>query len=184
MNSITNEDVMKEHMENLSIREDDKILDFGCGDGTFTIPFARMLNNNGKIFAMDSDASKLEKLRDNAIKAGLEDRIQIIQTNNKLVIPVDDESIDTTLLYNVACCIHGKENQEDLIKLIRDIKRVTKESGRLIINIKGKHIEKRIDNALPEIQTYFKLEEKEMKKYFLKDKRERYRFFYYLIKKE
>lgn len=88
------------------------------------------------------------------------------------------------MLYNVACCIHGKDNQEDLIELIRDIQRITKESSRLIINVKGKHIEKRMDNAIPEIQTYFKLEKKEIKKYFLENERVRYRFFYYLVKKE
>ena len=184
MSKITNEIVMINHIEKLGIEKDSKILDFGCGDGTYTIPFARLLGRKGKIFAVDNDTSKLEKLREKAIKTGLNEKIEIIHNKNNLAIPLENESMDFTLLYNVACCIHGKDNQEDLIELIQDIHRIAKKSGRLIINFKGKNLEKRIEKALPEIQTFFKLEEKEMKKYFLENERVRHRFFYYFVKME
>lgn len=88
MKAITNEDVMNEHMEKLGINEDDTILDFGCGDGLYTISFAKMLGKNGKIIAMDSDVSKLDKLKQKAKENDLKKRIQIIQSNNELVIPI------------------------------------------------------------------------------------------------
>lgn len=175
---------MSEHMEKLAIQRDDVLLDFGCGDGLYTIPFARLIGRKGKIFAVDNDSSKLEKLRKKATETGLMEKIEIIHNKDNLAVPLENGSIDFTLLYNVACCIHGKDNQEDLITLIQDMHRISKKSGRLIINFKGKHVEKRIDKALPEIQTFFELEEKEMKKYFLENERVRYRFFYYFVKKE
>jgi ubiquinone/menaquinone biosynthesis C-methylase UbiE len=181
---ITNEEVMNNHIRNLGIEENYQILDFGCGDGTYTFSFARMLGKKGRIFALDSDSSKLEKLRIKTREKKLDNIIQTIHTQSELEIPLDEKKIDLTLLYNVACCVHGKDNQDDLLKLIQDVHRITKKSGRLVINIKGKTIEKRIDNALPLIQEFFHLEEKEMKKYYLENERVRYRFFYYLVKKE
>ena len=183
MERITNDIVIKDHIKNLEIKKNYRILDFGCGDGTYTFSFAKLLGRNGMIYALDSDPAKLEKLREKVIKSGLEKRIKIIQTEGELDVPLEEETIHLTLLYNVACCIYGKENQDDLVRIVRDVFRITKDSGKLIINVLGKTMEKRIDAAVPLIQDYFILKEKESKKFFLDNNRARYRFFYYFLKK-
>ena len=96
MSKITNEIVMKNHIEKLGNEKDSKILDFGCGDGIYTIPFALLLGRKGKIFAIDNDTSKLEKLREKATKTGLNEKIEIIHNKNNLAVPLENESMDFT----------------------------------------------------------------------------------------
>lgn len=183
MSIMTNESTMEDHIKKLEIEKDSQILDFGCGEGKYSILFAKLLGNKGKLFALDESESKLEELRKKIIQNGLEKRIHIIHTDGELKIPLKNVIIDYALLYNVACCIHGKENQDDLVRIVRDVFRITKDSGKLIINVLGKTMEKRIDAAVPLIQDYFILKEKESKKFFLDNNRARYRFFYYFLKK-
>ena len=87
MERITNDIVIKDHIKNLEIKKNYRILDFGCGDGTYTFSFAKLLGRNGMIYALDSDPAKLEKLREKVIKSGLEKRIKIIQTEGELDVP-------------------------------------------------------------------------------------------------
>ena len=53
-----------------------RILDIGCGSGMPTMELARL--SDGEIVGLDIDRSQLEVLRENIEKAGLSDRVKII----------------------------------------------------------------------------------------------------------
>ena len=177
------EKAIENHLKGIDIKQDDWILDFGCGEGVYTIPLAVLVGEKGRIIAIDEDQEKLDELINKATEDGIIDRIQPIKTDGELEIPIEDNVIDLTLLYNVACCILGKDNYSNLEKLLKDIYRVTKKKGKLIIGVGGTTMEKRMEIALPMIEKYFQLELKERRRY-VRGKNQIYGMFYFLNKRE
>ncbi len=67
-------------------------LDVGPGMGYFTIPMARLVGSSGKVIAADLQPQMLEAIRQRAVKAKLQDRILLHQSEpDKICIsePVD-----------------------------------------------------------------------------------------------
>jgi ubiquinone/menaquinone biosynthesis C-methylase UbiE len=74
------------------VKEGWTVLDIGPGPGYFTIPLARLVGNTGKTIAADVQPYMLETIRLKALKAGLQDRITLVNNspdNIGIVIPVD-----------------------------------------------------------------------------------------------
>lgn len=74
------------------IKEGWTVLDIGPGPGYFTIPLARLVGNTGKTIAADVVPYMLERIRFKALKAGLEDRVTLINDSPDHIgigIPVD-----------------------------------------------------------------------------------------------
>jgi ubiquinone/menaquinone biosynthesis C-methylase UbiE len=46
-------------------------IDVGCGDGYFALPAARRVGPQGKVYAVDIDASAIQRLREQAEREGL-----------------------------------------------------------------------------------------------------------------
>jgi SAM-dependent methyltransferase len=53
-----------------------KVLDLGCAMGFFTLPAARLIGGEGKVFAVDLQERMLRPLRHRARRRGLADRIE------------------------------------------------------------------------------------------------------------
>ena len=49
-------------LSEVGIGEGQSILDFGCGSGTYTIPAAKLVGRNGRVYALDVSQGALEKL--------------------------------------------------------------------------------------------------------------------------
>ena len=177
----TYEKLMENHLDHLAINKEELVLDFGCGEGLYTIAIAKRLEENGKIFALDENQEKLDLLETRARQLGVEQKIRIIKTDGALAIPLENEAITLTLFYNVACCILGKDNYSNMQQLIEDIHRITKKEGRMVIGVRGKTMEKRMEKVIPLIQEYFILEKKEKRRYISRGK-PRYGLFFFLTK--
>ena len=72
-------------------------LDFGCGSGTYTIPAARLVGEEGKVYALDKDRKALDKLMQKAKSEGLRN-IERMDTSGEPRIRLADESVDVVLL--------------------------------------------------------------------------------------
>lgn len=59
------------------ISEGDRILDIGCGMGFLTIPAAALTGEKGEVVAVDLQQRMLDGLWRKALKAGLQERIQL-----------------------------------------------------------------------------------------------------------
>ena len=44
-----------EFLKKVGIRKDDKVFDFGCGNGNYTIPAAIIAGDKGAVFAIDDE---------------------------------------------------------------------------------------------------------------------------------
>jgi ubiquinone/menaquinone biosynthesis C-methylase UbiE len=57
--------------ESIGLRSGMVFMDIGCGDGSFTIPAAQLVGEKGKVYAVDIDASAIDRLRQKAAKKDL-----------------------------------------------------------------------------------------------------------------
>jgi precorrin-6B methylase 2 len=89
-----------EVLRKVGIRQGQLVLDFGCGSGTYTIPAAKIVGEQGRVYALDKDGKTLDELMQKAKSAGLKN-IERIDTSGELKFGLADESIDSILLFDV-----------------------------------------------------------------------------------
>jgi len=111
------------------------ILDFGCGSGNYTIPAAKAIGKEGKVYALDKDETDLNKLMQRAKSAGLEN-IERIKTSGELKIPLKDESVDMVLLYDVLHIYYFSQSERG--QLLKEVYRVLKPHS--LISVYPKHM--------------------------------------------
>ncbi len=112
-------------------------LDFGCGSGTYTIPAARLVGEEGKVYALDKDRKALDKLIQKAKLEGL-GNIERIDTSGEPRIRLADESVDVVLLFDVFHSYYLPQ-AGDRRKLLGEIYRIMKPSA--FISVWPKHME-------------------------------------------
>ena len=111
-------------LREFGIKSGQKILDFGCGTGVYSIIASRIIGNTGKIYALDYDEDHLEELSIE-IKSQNIKNIEIIKTSKKISIPLKNNFIDVVLMYDVYHLL----DKDDRIKLLNEIHRVLKDKS-------------------------------------------------------
>ena len=128
------------------MKEGDKILDYGCGPGSFVFSAAKIVGKEGKVYAADMHPLAIEIINEKARKKEIK-QIETIQTNCDTGLP--SKSIDIILLYDV---IHMfKEPKE----IFTEMHRVLKPKG--ILSVCNPHIKERNIVSLIEENSNFKL---------------------------
>jgi len=87
-------------LKDVVIKSGDIVLDFGCGEGTYSLPAAKIAGKEGKVFALDKSISKLDELTRRAESAELKN-IKTVKTSGRLEIPFSDGHFDVVLLYDI-----------------------------------------------------------------------------------
>ncbi len=125
----------KKFLHSIGMREGQKVVDFGCGIGDYTIPAAKIVGARGKIYAVDKDEESLKFLMSRAKRYGLEN-IKVMKTLGELKIGLKDESMDIVLLYDI---IHDSyfPGANKRKKLLNEIYRILKQNA--IVSIYPKH---------------------------------------------
>ncbi len=115
-------------IEEFDIKEGMKIADFGCGAGYFAILIAKIVGENGKIYALDVLKTALESVRSKAKTEGLLN-IETIWSNLEILggSKLEDNSINMALLANI---LFQSSKKADIIK---EARRVVKQGGKIII---------------------------------------------------
>jgi len=141
-------------LEKAVIKRGKTVLDFGCGSGTYTIPAAKIVGEEGKVYALDKDKKALAQLMQKAESAGLEN-IKKIHTSGELKIPLADESVDIVLLYDVFHSYYFSQ-VADRRKLLEEVRRVSKPDA--IISVWPKHMEAEAKEEIEGVNFYLKRE--------------------------
>lgn len=101
-----------------------RVLDYGCGVGSYTLPAARLVGDTGKVYALDIHPLAIQAVKRRAGKENLAN-VETIHSGRDTGLP--DESLDAVLLYDV---FHMVPDQQ---ALLRELYRILKSGGRLSV---------------------------------------------------
>ena len=143
-----------EILQKTGIKRGKTVLDFGCGSGTYTIPAAKIVGEEGKVYALDKDKKTLDELMQKAESAGLRN-IKRIDTSGELKIPLKDESVDIVLLYDVFHSYYFSQVDERR-KLLEEVYSISKRDA--IISVWPKHMESEAKEEIENANFYLERE--------------------------
>lgn len=138
----------KKLLEHIGIKNGQRILDFGCGKGNYTIPAARIVGKRGMVYGLDKDKDVLDQLMGKAKLLGLEN-IRTFAILEGSRISLDSESIDVVLLYDVVHYYYYPRKKERR-KLLREVYRVLKSGG--ILSLFPTHLQSDAEPNLAEVE--------------------------------
>lgn len=136
-------------LEEGGFKPGDRVLDFGCGPGSYILPLSEMVAPGGEIYALDINPLAIRKIED-LVKRNQLTNVRTILSDGPTGLP--DEFLDGVVLYDV---FHDLK-QPGLI--LRELHRVLKPGG--ILSFSDHHLkEGKIVSALTEANL-FKLSRK------------------------
>ena len=104
------------------------VLDLGCGSGAFTLPVARVVEERGKVYALDIQPAMLRQLERRLARAGNHDIKNVeLKQASAYELPLADGSLD--LVMSVAAF----HEIPDKPRALREVQRVLKKDGILAL---------------------------------------------------
>jgi ubiquinone/menaquinone biosynthesis C-methylase UbiE len=138
-------------LREIGLESGQAVLDFGCGVGHYTIPAAKVVGNEGIVYAVDKEQQVLDELQQKAVFLNLKN-IRTIKTAGQIQIGLEDDSIDVVLLYDV---LHYLK-KEERAKLYIEAYRVLKQNGLLSVypkhTLEGEPVLKFLDLTIEKIR--------------------------------
>jgi ubiquinone/menaquinone biosynthesis C-methylase UbiE len=118
----------EEFLKGIGIKQGQTVLDFGCGEGHYAIPAAKLVGEKGKVYAVDKDEQALHrllrKISDKNIKS-----IEVIKEESKTSL--ENNLVDFIVCFDV---LHYVKERK---VLYYEFKRVLRQKG--ILSLYPKH---------------------------------------------
>jgi ubiquinone/menaquinone biosynthesis C-methylase UbiE len=139
-------------LKRAGFKEGQTVLDFGCGSGYYAIPVAKIIGEQCRVYALEKDRMELERLISRAKLMGLKNIVSL-DAKDKSIIPLDDESVDAVLLYDV---LHHYfyPRKDERRKLLTELWRVLKPGG--MLSLFPTHLDSYMDPKLADIEREIK----------------------------
>ncbi len=118
-------------LREIGIKEGQKVLDFGCGSGNYTLPTAGIVGRSGLVYALDKDKRVLDELMHKAESMGMHNVLRI-DISKDSGIPLDNECVDVVFLFDVLHFYYFPE-EDSRKRLLRDVYRVLKPDAVLLL---------------------------------------------------
>ena len=113
-------------LSEVGISEAQSVLDFGCGSGTYSIPAAKLVGKNGRIYSLDISQKALQTIINKAEREGLDNIITLLSTGS-IETSIENEEINHVLLIDVLQEISNTKT------LLEEIYRILKPDGLMIV---------------------------------------------------
>ncbi|WP_420399605.1 class I SAM-dependent methyltransferase [Flagellimonas sp.] len=107
------------------IESGDKVADIGCHEGYLSIRLARLVKNEGRVYAVDVRSDRLETLRENASDRNLKNIITIRGDYDDPKLPEDE--LDAIFIIDT---YHEMDSHE---KILRHVKDALKVGGKVML---------------------------------------------------
>jgi ubiquinone/menaquinone biosynthesis C-methylase UbiE len=120
----------------IGLRPDDMVLDFGCGDGVYSIPAAKLVGTGGIVYALDRDRHSLKIVMEKASAFGT---YNIVTVTDPLELKrlLHGNLLDAVLFYDV---IHSYYfTHEERTRLLMEISPMVLSGG--LISIFPRHMD-------------------------------------------
>jgi ubiquinone/menaquinone biosynthesis C-methylase UbiE len=115
----------KKVLEEAGIEPGDRVLDYGCGPGTYTPDVAKIVGESGKVYALDIHPLAVKRVQDLAEKRELTN-VGTILSDCDTGLP--DDSVDVVLLYDIFHLLSEPQ------AVLEELHRVLKPGGTLSFN--------------------------------------------------
>jgi len=103
------------------LKSGQKVLEVGCGPGFFTIPAAKIVGEEGSIYAVDTHPLAIKKVQEKVEREGIKNVNPILANASDTELP--DQSIDLAFVFGLRYIAGGLEN------LISESYRILKPEG-------------------------------------------------------
>jgi ubiquinone/menaquinone biosynthesis C-methylase UbiE len=111
-------------LESIGLRSGMVFMDVGCGYGFFTIPAAQIVGEKGKVYAVDIDASAIDRLKHEAAEKGLK--------NIRAEVGTAEETVFCDGCADIVFYSTVLHDFRDPAKVLRNAKLMLKPSGKLV----------------------------------------------------
>lgn len=120
--------LMKLNLANsVGIKEGMRVLDIGCGQGTFTVTVARLVGKTGKVVAVDVSDESLKEMNQNLERYNVKPRVEFLKTDaTNLPTLIARDSFDMAVSYRL---IEELKHPKQLPKVISAIVQVIRQNG-------------------------------------------------------
>jgi len=112
-------------IEAIALKHGQSIADIGSGGGYFSLRFAKMVGEEGRVYAVDIKPEFLEYVKNSAREEGLDNVIPMLVSGDKLDLP--EKGLDLIFMRNVT---HHIPNR---VEYFKSLKRFLKPNGRIAI---------------------------------------------------
>ena len=121
-------------LKNVGVAKGMTMVDFGSGPGFFTIPMAKATGEKGLVYAVDSNFTMLNALKENITKSGVDSKIVEIINSDVSHTGIPKGSVDIVLFANV---LHEVGDRK---AFFQEVKRISKPTAH-VVNIDWKKIQ-------------------------------------------
>jgi len=121
-----------EILKEVDINPGFRVLDFGCGPGSYLLATSKLVGKDGKIFALDINPLAIKKVKDKALKLGLSN-VETICSDCQTEL--QNNEVDIVFLYDIFHMLHDK------IRVLTEIHRILKEKG--ILSFSDHHMKEK-----------------------------------------
>ena len=122
----------KNILKEMGIKPGFQVLDYGCGPGSYIAPLAKLVEESGKVYALDIHPLAIQKVQDIASKKRL-GNVETILSDCQTGLP--DNTLDAVLLYDA---FHHLSDPNGVLK---ELHRVLKPDG--ILSFGDHHMEEK-----------------------------------------
>jgi ubiquinone/menaquinone biosynthesis C-methylase UbiE len=123
--------------KDIGVQPGNRVLDFGCGKGNYAIPAARVVRDNGLVYALDKDRFVLRNLMDKASSLGIFNIVPVHDLE-ELRRSLRNELLDVVLFYDVIHSYYFSSDERE--RLLTSISTVVKQNG--LISIFPNHMDR------------------------------------------
>jgi len=100
------------------------VLDYGCGNGYFSIPLSKMAGNSGKVYSVDIQKEMLDKL---------EIKLTSLSISNIITVNIGNEKLNLPVLLDFALAVYVVHEIPDKFSFFKELFDLLKPKGKLLI---------------------------------------------------